>query len=49
MLPQNLSLVLQALKCVVLCIVLAPYDNEQADLIHRIKSEKALEDIPIYR
>ena len=39
----------QALKCVVLCIVLAPYDNEQADLIHRIKEEKALEEIPLYR
>ncbi|XP_067935609.1 26S proteasome non-ATPase regulatory subunit 12-like [Watersipora subatra] len=38
-----------ALKCVVLCIILAPYDNEQADLIHRIKEEKSLEDIPLYR
>jgi len=37
-----------ALKCVVLCIVLAPFDNEQSDLIHRIKAEKALEDIPLY-
>ena len=39
----------QALKCVVLCIVLAPYDNEQSDLMHRIKNEKALEDVPTYR
>lgn len=42
-------LVFQALKCVVLCIILAPYDNEQADLIQRVKTEKFLEDIPLYR
>lgn len=31
-----------------LYVILSPYDNEQSDLIHRIKQEKALEDIPTY-
>ena len=37
------------LKHVVLFIILAPYDNEQSDLLHRIKEDKTLEDIPQYR
>lgn len=39
----------QALKCVVLYLVLAPYDNEQSDLIHRVKEDKNLEQLPVYR
>lgn len=39
----------QALKCVVLYLVLAPYGNEQSDLIHRVKEDKCLEQIPKYR
>jgi len=40
----------EAMKCVVLYLVLAPYDNEQSDLIHRIKDDKSkeLEDMPKY-
>jgi len=37
------------LKHVVLYIILAPYDNEQSDLIHRIKQDKTLEEIPLYK
>lgn len=39
----------KALKNIVLYIVLAPFDNEQSDLIHRIKSDKDLEDVPQYK
>ncbi|XP_050393713.1 26S proteasome non-ATPase regulatory subunit 12 [Patella vulgata] len=39
----------EALRCVVLYAILAPYDNEQSDLIHRIKEDKNLEEIPKYR
>lgn len=38
-----------ALKCVVLYLILAPYDNEQADLLHRIGQEKNLNEIPKYK
>lgn len=47
---QFLSLSLkQALKSVVLYVILSPYDNEQSDLVHRISSDKKLEDIPKYK
>ncbi|KAI7807403.1 26S proteasome non-ATPase regulatory subunit 12 [Triplophysa rosa] len=39
----------QALKSVVLYVILAPYDNEQSDLVHRISTDKKLEEIPTYR
>ncbi|XP_078257558.1 26S proteasome non-ATPase regulatory subunit 12 [Rhinoraja longicauda] len=39
----------QALKSVVLYVILAPYDNEQSDLVHRISLDKKLEEIPKYR
>lgn len=39
----------QALKSVVLYVILSPYDNEQSDLVHRINSDKKLEDIPKYK
>ncbi|XP_041076259.1 26S proteasome non-ATPase regulatory subunit 12-like [Polyodon spathula] len=39
----------QALKSVVLYVILAPYDNEQSDLVHRINTDKKLEDIPKYK
>lgn len=38
----------EVLKCVVLYLVLAPFDNEQSDLVHRVKEEKNLETIPKY-
>lgn len=38
----------EALKNCVLYVVLAPYNNEQSDLIHRIKQEKALQEVSSY-
>jgi len=39
----------EALRNVVLYIVLSPYDNEQADLIARISEEVHLEEITLYK
>lgn len=36
------------LKNVVLYVVLSPYGEEQSDLIHRIKEDKRLQDLPEY-
>ncbi|KAK7113343.1 26S proteasome non-ATPase regulatory subunit 12-like [Littorina saxatilis] len=46
---ENSEKMKEALKCVVLYLALAPYGNDQSDLIHRIKEEKHLEQIPKYR
>jgi len=35
-----------AIKNCVVYVILAPFDNEQNDLIHRIKGEKVLQEIP---
>lgn len=40
---------IQALKSVVLYVILSPYDNEQSDLVHRISADKKLEEIPKYK
>eukprot|EP01137_Pigoraptor_chileana_P012590 Opistho-2@65131 len=39
----------EALKSAVLFAVLAPYDNEQSDLLHRLKEEKKLAQLPVYK
>ncbi|KAG1683013.1 26S proteasome non-ATPase regulatory subunit 12 [Nymphon striatum] len=39
----------EALKSVVTYVILASYDNEQSDSIHRIKEEKGLEEISKYK
>lgn len=39
----------KALKSTVLYVLLSPHDNEQSDLLHRVKSEKRLEDIEKYQ
>ena len=36
-------------RCVVLYVILASHDNEQWDLMHRILSDKIIEEIPIYK
>ena len=39
----------QALKSSILYLILAPYDNEQSDLIHRLKEDKSVDDLPTYK
>ena len=39
----------QALKHVLLYLVLAPYGNEQADFLHRLFLDKNLEEVPKYK
>ena len=39
----------QALRNMILYNILAPYDNEQNDLLHRIKEDDSLDEIPSYR
>lgn len=39
----------QALKSVVLYVILAPHDNEQCDMLEIVRKEKRLEDIPKYK
>ncbi|XP_070580943.1 26S proteasome non-ATPase regulatory subunit 12-like [Ptychodera flava] len=39
----------ETLKCVILYILLSPYDNEQSDLMCRISEDKNLEEMPIYK
>ncbi|XP_050298178.1 26S proteasome non-ATPase regulatory subunit 12 [Anthonomus grandis grandis] len=36
-------------KAVVVYLILAPYDNEQSDLTHRVLADKVLEEIPLYK
>ncbi|GJQ83915.1 putative 26S proteasome non-ATPase regulatory [Trypoxylus dichotomus] len=38
-----------AAKAVVVYLILAPYDNEQSDLTHRVLTDKALDEIPQFR
>lgn len=38
----------EALICVVIYLILAPFDNEQSDLVHRVKADPLLEEIPVY-
>ena len=46
---ENKDRMKESLKCAVLYLVLAPYDNEQSDMIHRVKDDKMLEQIPKYK
>lgn len=39
----------EVLKNVVIYAILAPYDNEQSDLLHRILQDKSLDDVPEYK
>jgi 26S proteasome regulatory subunit N5 len=38
-----------ALKHVILFVILSPYDNEQSDFINRLKENPQLQDIPLYK
>ena len=39
---------MQTLCNVVLYCLLAPFDNEQSDLLHRLQKDKVLDDMPMY-
>lgn len=39
----------EALRYVVLYLILSPFDNEQSDLIHRVVEDKQLTDMPKYK
>lgn len=39
----------EALRNVILYVILSPHDNEQADLLARISEEQQLEEIPVYQ
>ena len=45
----NVLIYAQALKKSVLYLLLAPYDHEQSDLLHRVYQEKKLEQLPTYK
>jgi len=30
-------------------LVLAPFDNEQSDLVHRVHQDVILDELPVYR
>ncbi|KAL4240432.1 26S proteasome non-ATPase regulatory subunit 12 [Mactra antiquata] len=46
---ENQEKAKEALRYVVLYLILSPYDNEQSDMIHRVKEDKLLEEIPKYK
>ena len=39
----------KSLASVVIFVILAPYDNEQSDLVHRINQDPILAKIPLYK
>lgn len=46
---DDASFRVMVLQNVVLYLVLAPYDNEQADLTHRVLQDKLMEEVAPYR
>ncbi|XP_055328579.1 26S proteasome non-ATPase regulatory subunit 12-like [Paramacrobiotus metropolitanus] len=46
---ENLPDALQALQCMISYLVLAPFDNEQSDLLHRVKEDKNLDHMLPYK
>ncbi|KAA0200092.1 hypothetical protein HAZT_HAZT002954 [Hyalella azteca] len=47
--PEETAEKLKVLKHVVLYLILAPYDNEQNDLLHRVKMDPMLAQILLYK
>ncbi|KAF2368443.1 Proteasome component (PCI) domain [Trinorchestia longiramus] len=47
--PEETAEKLRVLKHVVLYLILAPYDNEQSDLLHRVKMDPMLPQILLYK
>ncbi len=40
---------LQTLKRIIIYCILAPYDNEQWDLMNRVAGQRELESVPDYK
>lgn len=40
---------IQTMKNVIMYVCLSKYSSEQSDLIHRVKQEKGLDEIPQYK
>lgn len=38
----------EALKNIVIYLLLSPFDNEQQDLVHRLSTDKNLQQLPKY-
>lgn len=47
--PEEAAELKQRLVCAVLYCVLAPYDNEQSDMMAHLSKNKKIEDIPVYK
>jgi len=47
--PEQLQELKEKLICAVLYCVLAPYDNEQSDMMAHLSKNKKLEEIPVYK
>ena len=39
----------EALKCVVVFLILSPHDNEQSDFINRVASHKMIDELPAFK
>lgn len=46
---NNLQLMREALKNIVIYLLLSPYGNDQQDLLHRLSEDKNLQEIPKYK
>jgi 26S proteasome regulatory subunit N5 len=46
---SNLQLMREALKNIVIYLLLSPYGNDQQDLLHRLSEDKNLQEIPKYK
>lgn len=47
--PEEIAELKNKLICAVLYCVLAPYDNEQSDMMAHLSKNKKLEEIPVYK
>lgn len=47
--PEQQKELKEKLVCAVLYCVLAPYDNEQSDMMAHLSKNKKLEEIPVYK
>jgi 26S proteasome regulatory subunit N5 len=46
---NNPDLMKEAMKNVVIYLLLSPFGNEQQDLLHRLSEDKNLQQLPKYR